>query len=151
MYSEFGHLFLSYILLFFNSYKYSCDDGRVCYPLFLLFWCPQGINTVENILYASSKPALINKLVLTRVFFSIFFISIPCIFVFILLVSIGFYFFYNNPTYFLQKLFRSIILEVLMTSLRNGLKTNYRNFVKYILFFFRTYSLLLFLFENWSG
>ena len=50
------------------SYKYTWDDGRVSYPLFLLFWCPPGINTVSNMLYASTKVPLVQKLGITKEF-----------------------------------------------------------------------------------
>mmetsp|Transcript_24064 Transcript_24064/g.37489 ORF Transcript_24064/g.37489 Transcript_24064/m.37489 type:complete len:90 (-) Transcript_24064:30-299(-) len=50
------------------SYKYTWADGRVSYPLFLLFWCPPGINNVLNMLYASTKVPLVQKLGLTKDF-----------------------------------------------------------------------------------
>mmetsp|Transcript_13754 Transcript_13754/g.39127 ORF Transcript_13754/g.39127 Transcript_13754/m.39127 type:complete len:141 (+) Transcript_13754:40-462(+) len=50
------------------SYKYTWDDGRVSYPLFMIFWCPPGINNVLNMLYASTKPPLVQKLGVTKVF-----------------------------------------------------------------------------------
>lgn len=57
--------------IIFASYKYTWDDGRVSYPLFLLFWCPPGINTVSNMLYASTKVPLVQKLGITKVEFLI--------------------------------------------------------------------------------
>ncbi|KAL6075103.1 Glia maturation factor [Balamuthia mandrillaris] len=44
------------------SYKWEHTDGRVSYPLVFIYYCPPGINTKLNILYASTKPIIVEAL-----------------------------------------------------------------------------------------
>lgn len=50
------------------SYKWVHDDGRVSFPLVFIFYCPKGINTKLNILYASTKPVLTEALQVQKLF-----------------------------------------------------------------------------------
>jgi len=50
------------------SYKWQHDDGRVSFPLIFIFYCPRGINTQLNILYASTKPVLVESLQVQKIF-----------------------------------------------------------------------------------
>lgn len=50
------------------SYKWQHDDGRVSFPLIFIFYCPRGINTQLNILYASTKPVLVEALQVQKLF-----------------------------------------------------------------------------------
>jgi hypothetical protein len=43
------------------------DDGRTSFPLVFIFYCPKGINTKLNILYASTKPVLTESLQVQKV------------------------------------------------------------------------------------
>jgi len=53
---------------FAYSYKWTHDDGRVSFPLVFIFYCPKGINTKLNILYASTKPVLTETLQVQKLF-----------------------------------------------------------------------------------
>jgi len=50
-----------------QSYKWTHEDGRVSFPLVFIFYCPKGINTKLNILYASTKPVLTETLQVQKV------------------------------------------------------------------------------------
>jgi len=50
------------------SYKWTHEDGRVSFPLVFIFYCPKGINTKLNILYASTKPVLTETLQVQKLF-----------------------------------------------------------------------------------
>jgi len=50
------------------SYKYKQADGRVSYPLCFIYYSPQAVNSTLNMLYASSKNVLVNKLEVMKIF-----------------------------------------------------------------------------------
>jgi len=50
------------------SYKYTHADGRVSFPLVFIFYCPTGINTSLNMLYASVKQRLCTDLQIMKAF-----------------------------------------------------------------------------------
>ncbi|XP_068173422.1 glia maturation factor gamma [Antennarius striatus] len=50
------------------SYKYVHDDGRVSYPLCLIFSSPEGCKPEQQIMYAGSKTQLVQTAKLTKVF-----------------------------------------------------------------------------------
>jgi len=52
----------------FYSYKWIRDDGRVSYPLILIFYSPESVHIELNLLYSSSKPNLVTKLAVQKTF-----------------------------------------------------------------------------------
>jgi len=50
------------------SYKYSHSDGRVSYPLLLIYYCPYGSSPELNMLYASSHIFFREKVNLSKAF-----------------------------------------------------------------------------------
>ncbi|PIO33329.1 hypothetical protein AB205_0170810 [Aquarana catesbeiana] len=59
---EFEDTFLVY------SYKYKHDDGRVSYPLCMIFSSPVGCKPEQQMMYAGSKNRLVQIAELTKVF-----------------------------------------------------------------------------------
>eukprot|EP00013_Stygamoeba_regulata_P013067 CAMPEP_0177685134 /NCGR_PEP_ID=MMETSP0447-20121125/32844_1 /TAXON_ID=0 /ORGANISM="Stygamoeba regulata, Strain BSH-02190019" /LENGTH=90 /DNA_ID=CAMNT_0019195111 /DNA_START=143 /DNA_END=411 /DNA_ORIENTATION=+ len=49
------------------SYKYTHSDGRTSYPLCMIYYVPRGIRTSLNMLYASTKPVLVQEFSLMKV------------------------------------------------------------------------------------
>lgn len=50
------------------SYKYQHDDGRVSYPLCLIFSSPCGCNPEQQMMYAGSKNQLVHTIEVSKVF-----------------------------------------------------------------------------------
>lgn len=50
------------------SYKHTHKDGRVSYPLVLIYYCPTGGPTNTNILYSSTKPLIADALQIKKIF-----------------------------------------------------------------------------------
>ncbi|KYO30134.1 glia maturation factor gamma [Alligator mississippiensis] len=50
------------------SYQYKHDDGRVSYPLCLIFSSPLGCKPEQQMMYAGSKNRLVQATQLTKVF-----------------------------------------------------------------------------------
>ncbi|XP_034024784.1 glia maturation factor gamma [Thalassophryne amazonica] len=50
------------------SYKYVHDDGRVSYPLCLIFSSPVGCKPEQQMMYAGSKNQLVQTAEITKVF-----------------------------------------------------------------------------------
>eukprot|EP01091_Cochliopodium_minus_P004051 TRINITY_DN13971_c0_g1_i1.p1 TRINITY_DN13971_c0_g1~~TRINITY_DN13971_c0_g1_i1.p1 ORF type:complete len:147 (-),score=50.44 TRINITY_DN13971_c0_g1_i1:50-469(-) len=50
------------------SFKMQHDHDRVSYPLVFVFFCPSGINPKLNMMYASTKTRLSNKLEIIKSF-----------------------------------------------------------------------------------
>lgn len=48
------------------SFKMQHENDRVSFPLVFLFYCPSGINPKLNMLYASTKTRLHNKLEIVK-------------------------------------------------------------------------------------
>ncbi|CAK8679744.1 unnamed protein product [Clavelina lepadiformis] len=50
------------------SYEQKYDDGRVTYPLCLIYFCPEGCKSEVSMLYAGSKMSVVNISGATKVF-----------------------------------------------------------------------------------
>ncbi|XP_072287833.1 glia maturation factor gamma isoform X1 [Pyxicephalus adspersus] len=50
------------------SYKYTHDDGRISYPLCMIFSSPVGCKPEQQMMYAGSKNRLVQTAELTKVF-----------------------------------------------------------------------------------
>ncbi|KAG9478274.1 glia maturation factor gamma [Eleutherodactylus coqui] len=50
------------------SYRYSHDDGRISYPLCMIFSSPVGCKPEQQMMYAGSKNRLVQIAELTKVF-----------------------------------------------------------------------------------
>nr|DBA20705.1 TPA: hypothetical protein GDO54_017456 [Pyxicephalus adspersus] len=51
-----------------SSYKYTHDDGRISYPLCMIFSSPVGCKPEQQMMYAGSKNRLVQTAELTKVF-----------------------------------------------------------------------------------
>jgi Cofilin/tropomyosin-type actin-binding protein len=64
------------------SYKYTHSDGRMSYPLCMIYYVPRGIRTSLNMLYASTKPVLVQTFSLMKVvclFVCVFTLTCGCL------------------------------------------------------------------------
>eukprot|EP00052_Salpingoeca_macrocollata_P033380 m.8203 g.8203 ORF g.8203 m.8203 type:complete len:142 (-) comp5063_c0_seq1:198-623(-) len=59
---EFAPRYIAY------SYCRQHDDGRVSFPLVFIYYCPPGVKPEVNMVYASSKLALVQKSNITKTF-----------------------------------------------------------------------------------
>eukprot|EP00002_Diphylleia_rotans_P033429 TRINITY_DN7109_c0_g1_i1.p1 TRINITY_DN7109_c0_g1~~TRINITY_DN7109_c0_g1_i1.p1 ORF type:complete len:140 (-),score=34.16 TRINITY_DN7109_c0_g1_i1:460-879(-) len=50
------------------SYKLTHDDGRVSYPLIMIYYNPENVNSAVRMMYASSKTQIVNKYNLMKSF-----------------------------------------------------------------------------------
>ncbi|EGD74998.1 GMFB protein [Salpingoeca rosetta] len=59
---EFSPRYIAY------SYCHHHADGRFSVPLMFIYYCPGGVKPDQNMLYASTKTAVVNEINITKVF-----------------------------------------------------------------------------------
>eukprot|EP00911_Craspedida_sp_UC1_P002191 UC1_evm2s1677 len=50
------------------SYCHTHQDGRVSFPLLFIHYCPSGVKPEQNMVYAGTKPALVQASGITKIF-----------------------------------------------------------------------------------
>eukprot|EP00051_Salpingoeca_urceolata_P016159 m.213285 g.213285 ORF g.213285 m.213285 type:complete len:143 (+) comp18603_c2_seq1:3005-3433(+) len=59
---EFSPRYLAY------SFAHDHGDGRMSYPLVFVYYCPPGVKPQQNMIYAGTKPSVVQALEITKVF-----------------------------------------------------------------------------------